>query len=385
MDDAIRSGLVGEGRPVLGHDDACRTVVTMQLDEQVGQALRFDGPGHRCGLHARREDRPCSERAGQLVGAWFGTRLGGDRVSAVVVDSQEVERTGDDLQVAIADEPHVAHRPVVLDQLGRIPPAKERIQELSVHVQIREPRRPHVARAVRGREGGLEVQRDADLAVTPHRLAGQAVSEQQVMRGGERQRVVGSTGRVDPRAVPEPGGHPGLVQGDPGMHVVPERAVDDRRVLGEPRGRVAVPPTALVLQRLRQVPVIERRQRGDAVAVQRVHQPAVVVEARLVRRPPPFGLDPGPRHRESVRPHPQAGHERHVLLVPVVLVARDVPGVPVTDRAGDPAERVPDGGAASVLVHRPLDLVGGRGDAPQEPFGKRVDRRGALGQFPSPP
>src|SRR5438093_8162536 len=47
VDDAIRCGLVGEGRPVLGHDDACRTVVTMQLDEEVGQALRFDGPAHR--------------------------------------------------------------------------------------------------------------------------------------------------------------------------------------------------------------------------------------------------------------------------------------------------------------------------------------------------
>jgi hypothetical protein len=69
----------------------------------------------------------------------------------------------------------------------------------------------------------------------------------------------------------------------------------------------------------------------------------------------------------------------------VVLVAGHVTSVTVADRAGHPAEGVPDGRAAPVLADGPLDLIGGGGDAPQEPVGKWVDRPGSLDQFPSPP
>ena len=51
---------------------------------------------------------------------------------------------------------------------------------------------------------------------------------------------------------------------------VAERAHDDRRVIGKARRRVALRPAARVLERLRQVPVIQRHQRPDAGGQQSV-------------------------------------------------------------------------------------------------------------------
>jgi hypothetical protein len=52
VDHAVRCKLVVEGRPILGHDDASRPVVTVQIDQQVGQALWLNGPAHGGELHA---------------------------------------------------------------------------------------------------------------------------------------------------------------------------------------------------------------------------------------------------------------------------------------------------------------------------------------------
>ena len=48
------------------------------------------------------------------------------------------------------------------------------------------------------------------------------------------------------------------------------------------------------------------------------------------------------------------------------MVVGDVAGIARVSFAGDMGEGVPDGGAATVLVDRTLDLVGSGGGSPKE-------------------
>jgi len=57
---------------------------------------------------------------------------------------------------------------------------------------------------------------------------------------------------------------------------------DGGAVVGEELGGVAVGPASLVLQGLWQVPVVQRRQGGDAGRQEFIDQPAVEIEALLV-------------------------------------------------------------------------------------------------------
>src|SRR5207344_1894749 len=101
-----------------------------------------------------------------------------------------------------------------------------------------------------------------------------------------------------------------------------------------------------------------------------------------------LGEDPGPGDREPVRTDPQLGHQGDVVLEPVVLIARDVAGVPSEDRSRLAAERVPDRYPAAVLPDRALHLVRGRGGAPQEAgalVGPILARRGLAHRHGVPP
>jgi hypothetical protein len=178
----------------------------------------------------------------------------------------------------------------------------------------------------------------------------------------EARRAVGQW-RLDPERVPEEGDDPRLVVGDELRHRRAEAVGDDRRVLGEPLCGVALAPAAGILQRLRQVPVVERGDRLDAAIEQALGEPPVERQPLGVRRPAAVWLDARPGDREAVALQPELGHQVEVLLEAVVVVARDVAGVAVDDRARHAAEAVPDRLAAAAVVDRALDLVGGRGGA----------------------
>ena len=174
-------------------------------------------------------------------------------------------------------------------------------------------------------------------------------------------------GRVLAGAVAEERRAPRLVERGPVAHPVAERAVHERRVLGEPGGGVPGRPAAGVLQRLRQVPVVERQPRLDAVGQQLVDQPPVEVQPGRVGRAGAVGLHPRPGHREPVRRQAQLGSSARrrrgsggsgrSATSPVC--AADAP-------ARRERERVPDGRRPAVLGRRPLDLVRGGGRAPEE-------------------
>src|SRR5215210_3280404 len=101
------------------------------------------------------------------------------------------------------------------------------------------------------------------------------------MGGREGGGTVLAPRRVDAQAVTHPGGDPGLVQGDPKPYLVRERLVDDAGVLGEAFARLPVRPAAPILQRLRQVPVVEGEHRFDGAPSEAFDQPSVEIEALL--------------------------------------------------------------------------------------------------------
>src|SRR5215204_3728231 len=228
----------------------------------------------------------------------------------------------------------------------------------------------------------MKVQRDAELVTVPggaHPLHREAVAEQEVVCRGERSGAVFVSRGVDAEAVTHQGRDPGLVQGDPEPNIIREGLVHDAGVLCEAFARIPVSPAAQVLQRLRQVPVVEREHRLYGTLPQAVDEPAVEVEALLVGRTAPLWLDAGPGHREAVGLHPELGHQVEVFFQAVVLVAGYVTRVAVMYLTRSVAERVPDRGAAAVFVYRALDLVGGRSRAPQKVL------REAHGSFLSTP
>ena len=157
-----------------------------------------------------------------------------------------------------------------------------------------------------------------------------------------------------------------LVEDDPVLDAVAQRADDVAGVVGKARGRVALGPAAGILERLRQVPVVQRRERADSRVQRRVGQPLVVVEPFRVRRAAPVRLDPRPGDREPVAAQVELAQQRDVFRIAMVAVAGDVAGVAVVDPARRVREPVPDGFALAVFAARALDLIGrGRG-APQE-------------------
>jgi hypothetical protein len=108
--------------------------------------------------------------------------------------------------------------------------------------------------------------------------------------------------------------------------------------------------------------VVERHERLDLVGKQLVDEPVVEIEAGRVHAAPSFGQDPRPGDREPESVQTEVPHQRDVVAVPVVEVARDESGVPGPDLARCRREAIPDALAAAVFGRRPLDLVrGGRG------------------------
>ena len=205
----------------------------------------------------------------------------------------------------------------------------------------------------------------------------EAVAEQQVVRRDESGDALLPSGCVVPCGVAQERGAEGLVEGRPGRHPVAEDVVDGEGVVGEAVGGVAVGPPARVLQRLREVPVVERQPGRDVVGEQLVDESVVEGETGPVDRPA-VGSHARPGHGEAVGRDLELAHQGDVLGHPVVVLARDVAGVRVEDRARGVGEGVPDRGRAAVLGHGSLDLVGRGGDPPDEALGEPEPAPGSV-------
>jgi hypothetical protein len=202
--------------------------------------------------------------------------------------------------------------------------------------------------------------------VRPDRRHRQAVPEQQVVRHGQRVEQERLAGGVRAQHVAERHVHERLVQRDPQLDPVAQCGRHQARVLGEPVRRVPVQPAAVVLQRLRQVPVEQRGDRVDAVPQQLVDKPVVEPDATRVDLAGARRLDPRPGDREAVRVDAQISHQLDVRGIPDIVVAGDPATAPVGDAPRLRGERVPDRGPPSARRDRALDLIRRGGHPPQE-------------------
>src|ERR1700677_2360265 len=156
------------------------------------------------------------------------------------------------------------------------------------------------------------------------------------------------------------------VERDPAGDPAAERLGRERGVLSESLRGAAYRPAALVLEFLRQVPVGERDGGRYPVLAQLVEQRAVVVQALLVCGAAAARLHPRPGDREPVGPEPERSHQRDVLAVTVVGIARDIAGVTAANLAWRVAEGVPHRRSLTVEVRCPFDLVRGTRCSPDE-------------------
>ena len=137
---------------------------------------------------------------------------------------------------------------------------------------------------------------------------------------------------------------------------------------GEGFCRISIQPAALVLQGLRQIPVVERDIRLDPCRKQRIDQPVIPCKARRVDYSCALWEDARPGNREPVRLQMHLFQQCNILCPAMVAVAGDVPGIAVPCFARHMAEGIPDGQPPAILLHCALDLIGCGRRAPDEIF-----------------
>ena len=170
-----------------------------------------------------------------------------------------------------------------------------------------------------------------------------------------------------------------LVEREEALHPVAELVGDMAGVIRERLGGVAGFPAAAILQRLRQVPVIKRRERRDAVGDELVEQAIVEVEPLRIGRAGALRKYSRPRDREPIGGHAERLHRLHVVLVAMIVIGGDVAGVVVADLSRRVRERVPDRGAAAIRVRRHLRSDTRRWPCPREiRWESRARSRGAA-------
>ena len=158
-----------------------------------------------------------------------------------------------------------------------------------------------------------------------------------------------------------------LINGEEMPDPVTQLLGEEAGIVGErPRRVLRLPPPVVVVQRLRQIPVVQGGERFDPRRQQLVDQAAVEIQTAHVRLPGAFREDPRPRDREPVGVHADVLHQRDVLDIAVVVIVGDIAAVPVRDVPWGVRVRVPDRDALTVLIPCALDLVGSSCHAPPE-------------------
>ena len=186
------------------------------------------------------------------------------------------------------------------------------------------------------------------------------------MRCFEEVGEVGAAWSKCPYAIPHVSDRPRHVERRPGGDAVSEMLGEDPRVVGVIAGQIAIGPSSLVFQRLRQIPVVDGAKRTEALLEHGVEELAVVIDAFHVWRAGSGRLDARPGDGKAVALLVEAFRQGHVLRIEVVLIARDVSRRSALHLAGSVRKPVPDRLAFSVLFPCALNLEGGGSCTPKE-------------------
>src|SRR5205085_1788942 len=200
------------------------------------------------------------------------------------------------------------------------------------------------------------------------RLHGQAVTERDIMMDlVQRRRRQFKTGGVDTPAITEVHEPADFVDGEERLDAIAQAFGDIAGVIRERFGRLARLPSAdTVLQRLRQVPMIEGRKRLNPVREEFVQEAIVEVEAFGVRRAGPVGKYPRPCDRKSIGFDAEPLDQANVFLVAMIVIVGAVAVAVIPDLPQRMAKSVPYRLAPAVFLDRAFDLIGGCGGAPDK-------------------
>src|SRR5438874_2814075 len=360
----VGDGAVGEpvleGSAVLGDQQREVAVVSLDPQKQLRERLRHDRPLHRRQLRVLL-DLPDAEN---------GTVAGGDEVRPVEVHAEEVERLRDRLEIAVLDCIERAGLALVqLEHVGGIRTAQQGVEEPAIVVAVEPLGRGGVLLGLRRGASHGQVEGDPDPAGPPggtelaHR---DPVPQQRVVRGPHSGGPVPQARRLDALGVTEERGHPRLVVRDPVVDETVETVEHELRVLRVALDDVTVRPPALVLKSLRQIPVVDRRERNDPSLAQTFGEAPVEVEPLHIHRAVPIGLHAWPRDGEPVPLDPELAQEVEVFAPAEVMLAGRLAGVAVRDVARAGREAVPDRLAAAVDPCGTLDLERRGSGSPDE-------------------
>ena len=219
------------------------------------------------------------------------------------------------------------------------------------------------------RNGRREIMHRAQLRVghqaAQHIDAG-AVRQIHVMDGFEMRLLVLQPRRMPAIGITEEREDREFVEGREVLHPVAQAARHDGGVIGEPAGAVAIDPAAAIVERQRQIPMIQAHPGLDARFEHGIGDAIVEIETRLIDRTRARRLDARPRGGEAISADAQLLHQRDIVLVAMIMVARDVAGMAERHAADLLALGIPDALAAPVFVDRTLDLIARRRGAPHE-------------------
>ena len=344
---------VFEGAAVLGNEQRRHRVIGVQAQQQLGQSLGIDFPVHFC------EFQPALSHVPRAIGAYHGAR--------VVVDAQVVQGRSDDVHVASLHLRRVGAQ--VGQYIGRVGSLEQRINIPTHQPSVFQTRFCLVGGAVRGALDGREVEHNAQAGFAAHvaqRAQGHAVAEQQVVRYLRGRGPAFDARGEDAALVAQHRHHPGFVVGGHGRYPVAQAGMHTQGIVDKVLHRVAMGPAALVLQGLRQVPVVEREVGRNAAREQAVHQSLIKIQALGVPGAAARGLHAGPADRKAVGIHAQAGNHVQVVRPALVMVACHAAVAAVCDGARLFAKAVPNGGSFAVNVGGAFNLKSAGGDTPDK-------------------
>jgi hypothetical protein len=128
---------------------------------------------------------------------------------------------------------------------------------------------------------------------------------------------------VNSRTVSQPAHHPRFIDGRKPGHSISEGLGHRSRIVFKGFQNFAARPASAILQRLWQIPVINRRDRFDSGRQQRIDQAVIEVEAALFAHVVAFRKQASPRDRESIGLDPEVLHDLNVIEIAVIVVICD--------------------------------------------------------------
>src|SRR5215212_6919827 len=129
-----------------------------------------------------------------------------------------------------------------------------------------------------------------------------------MMGSTQREFEICESWSVHTHAISQPGYNSRFVMSDPILDAVTERTTDEIRVFHECVDCGTYRPAALILQFLRQVPVVERHEGRHICFKQTIHQLAIEIQSLLIDLAAPPGQHTRPRNGKAIGLQAQLFH-----------------------------------------------------------------------------